>query len=1833
MSVSKDSELELGSESIPTEELEKKIPQLAEFAQQLFMWKLEFMDSRYGWHATILPAINEALSGDPTCWQKVMAVFNKLPDIKQKIIFLANIPDTMEMLLSDRSLFIETMEFLKRLEPDKINGFIFRDLPQLISDTRGNKDKIIKVLRGEPLEFAGFIGAEIGQPMKAEKQMDAKVIQRWLALAYSQSRSAFIPPTKTKIEEVLKQLEQENKLGELILEVGPNPHPALSIYNNSGKTIIGIDVCLEEEAIRPWGVKARTIFIKGDIHDLDRVLRKPEVASFMAKVHGPARAAFDSALFLDVLNFIDYRSVLPIVIRYLKVGGRLIISNMTGAGLNDLFHKKGVKSNAEFFAFLEGLELEIEHYEPAPADEDVATSENTESREIIVARTIQSPASSPIQTTGPIDIESRFDQLTTAIAIFGHEGPFTINGTIAGYYGLKDSMQNRIESGEITPEKNVLDAIEILVAELSDLGKRLYSIYDAAQYLEVNSQQIQALQEKLLTWLLDAEERLQRSADFLRTPFLSMRKSKLLYLRNRYTAMLRTVKAIKVFISDDRREDVDIDVGTFLKRRYWWTKQVPIFVLGPHIFIESGLPLIHISKYMFHTALERVISNAIAYASDKKRIAAGWVSQIHEEITILAHRKDDAKGKQGVEIIISSLGHIKDRLLEVDPNSGLQNVFVLNRARQNFSRGIGLPFTAMLIRQMGGSIFVQNAYEAFGKNRVEVSIWLPAVKYSSPLADENATRAPASSPLARHHKQTKGLSSPVRKDIKDLLYEHLNPGYLYSLLQSVNKNSSNEDKYYVSQALTKAIEVILHQRHTPEEVGLFLQLVPKGDIDSDRKQRNELNRIIDDRVKDGDRTTLIISENAYAIVFFALRALEIFRIAHQLPEVCIEPLHDIIDYHERLLKAVESDKSGFGLMKWTNYGNIAKYLLNSAKSKEDKIEFIKNILRENQGNVIWYWRKLRQLQSIGYPLEDIREDIYQEVLDLLAGVYIFIKRQLENPLFLFYISEGESIEDYIMPYPDHREIVDSFSWMQEAIGEKKVALQKRQKVREQAESRDPIEPVIERFIQTVGSLANTQESLSAIRRWRDKLDSNIRSDARVQQAVKDKEDSIYEAVFQAELAQIERRIFHASLSELVTIEREIARKYQGDQIVLDRLRQLIEDRRQAIKREIKEQDVRALMEELRFFKAMSAKAKESAARDLPKARGQEIPGPDYGISVKTPVATFSIKGLRHGIIRKQSNRVDKAVLLESPKRTIILWAPCFVEGNIFLSIGRKEKADTKFTWIEVSFKAGQRIESSEGKKDTPIVIDLRKFSFGAELRFLKDFIAPSGIDSSKVPLSICPDSSSSPLDCARGKSFTWPYQPTNKPASKQTKGSFSSFVRPHEQTNEPTKRVSSQVEDNERRTEFDLAIYRIRIPPRQDLSKFPRGLELFQHYLGHIDEVDLTDFDLLYDNSGILVAVFPVLTEEAKSIISAKGYDIETVIKKWDFFNFSHFNINMPRVDDSDAVERWIGFVQERSRHQRVIEAYAKAKFRGVMKVERYYASIFSSFPYAYARVRMADSKNIHWAVRGFSPDIEFSGERSDINREYAKEYLSNRNQVGLHHTFIPVFPRVYNPGDSIVFESDRQYFESIITEFDIKPWHDVLILGPGSGIDVWVVSLRTNKTIFAIGINPFEVVNLQAFAESAGFNADVVLGDNLISDDGELTIPGRKFDFVLWNMQQLDMQNSKLSIKHGRTLWDGDVQGVSLKRFAKGLPRVLKPNGQALIWQPVHWLKPGGPDNIDFVGETLRSAGEYDILISMQPNRLTVERKGQDVYLIRNDFGFGSYFMSPWGKGIIGPK
>jgi SAM-dependent methyltransferase len=155
----------------------------------------------------------------------------------------------------------------------------------------------------------------------------------------------------------------------------------------------------------------------------------------------------------------------------------------------------------------------------------------------------------------------------------------------------------------------------------------------------------------------------------------------------------------------------------------------------------------------------------------------------------------------------------------------------------------------------------------------------------------------------------------------------------------------------------------------------------------------------------------------------------------------------------------------------------------------------------------------------------------------------------------------------------------------------------------------------------------------------------------------------------------------------------------------------------------------------------------------------------------------------------------------------------------------------------------------------------------------------------------------------------------------------------------------------------------------------------------------------------------------------------------------------------------------------------------------------------------------------------------------------------------IPVAQGVFSPAYGLT--SDRKYYEAL-NRLAIPEGSKVLVIGCGSGAATWAAWRKAKTTIYCIDINPMAVKNTEVVAAANGIEVRTCCVDVRDAASGKTPLPEDfgEFDFVLWNMPAVGQTNKLAETNYH----DGD-DGSILDAFVALLPKLLKADGQALIW------------------------------------------------------------------------
>jgi hypothetical protein len=356
---------------------------------------------------------------------------------------------------------------------------------------------------------------------------------------------------------------------------------------------------------------------------------------------------------------------------------------------------------------------------------------------------------------------------------------------------------------------------------------------------------------------------------------------------------------------------------------------------------------------------------------------------------------------------------------------------------------------------------------------------------------------------------------------------------------------------------------------------------------------------------------------------------------------------------------------------------------------------------------------------------------------------------------------------------------------------------------------------------------------------------------------------------------------------------------------------------------------------------------------------------------------------------------------------------------------------------------------------------------------------------------------------------------------------------------------------------------------RYDLTDSPcsrpsDALFILKQELSSPNDIDIRTFDFVYNRNNLLSTIFPVIPQEIIDKIAQlpKGYpgfkqENEFYRLGIHYLDLAPYYFEVPNEVNQETKPLWDNFMRS-------------LYFLG-LSTRDFKNKYFGD--HTVSAVKPAGKSE--YVFLGFDSQSRWYTERitGSYRDFFARCFYSYNKLSGM---IVPVFPTVYTPPER--YDTDSHYMNGLYSGINIREDDDVLIVGPGCGRDAYVVSQRTKKPIHTIGINPFEVENQKATADIAGFSTISVLGDNIISADGLPVIWGKRFDWVIWNMPSYCEASTDIpSYLRGFAVHeDYDVQGQALRRFVKGLPQVLKPQGQSFIWNmPTNTGKRNEPDKV----------------------------------------------------------
>jgi len=165
------------------------------------------------------------------------------------------------------------------------------------------------------------------------------------------------------LQPVFDELDEQGKIGELIVDIGSGATPVTRLLRTEGGRRILVDIASDngrsgdEQRIR---LDVETVANPATLSFRKALVRVCRFLQIDPKSQADAGRA-NTIVISDLLNYVDFSSVLRGFANFLKPGGRFIISNLPMRGNEALFCEKGLKNNHDLYRFLEEERFEIEH--------------------------------------------------------------------------------------------------------------------------------------------------------------------------------------------------------------------------------------------------------------------------------------------------------------------------------------------------------------------------------------------------------------------------------------------------------------------------------------------------------------------------------------------------------------------------------------------------------------------------------------------------------------------------------------------------------------------------------------------------------------------------------------------------------------------------------------------------------------------------------------------------------------------------------------------------------------------------------------------------------------------------------------------------------------------------------------------------------------------------------------------------------------------------------------------------------------------------------------------------------------------------------------------------------------------------------------------------------------------------------------------------------------------------------------------------------------------------------------------------------------------------------
>lgn len=175
-------------------------------------------------------------------------------------------------------------------------------------------------------------------------------------------------------DSLFAKLQSANQLGAMVAEIGSGAYPVTNkLPELYGIKVIAVDIA----SIDSVKLRANFSAITFDVELLD--VNQNATRKAISKVchdlrlyapcvkEGPRQ--LDSIVCSDILNYVDYRSVIPRLTKYLRVGGKLLIMEAPRRGAPEFFSPRGYDSVENLIQLLKQNGFVVESKDSVPVSD------------------------------------------------------------------------------------------------------------------------------------------------------------------------------------------------------------------------------------------------------------------------------------------------------------------------------------------------------------------------------------------------------------------------------------------------------------------------------------------------------------------------------------------------------------------------------------------------------------------------------------------------------------------------------------------------------------------------------------------------------------------------------------------------------------------------------------------------------------------------------------------------------------------------------------------------------------------------------------------------------------------------------------------------------------------------------------------------------------------------------------------------------------------------------------------------------------------------------------------------------------------------------------------------------------------------------------------------------------------------------------------------------------------------------------------------------------------------------------------------------------------------